>query len=427
MVIVEIILRLYKGNSMLKKILFFLISINSVFMLHAGQAHVIVRSFNPQTNEFSILLHHPKKENTWSTFSAEIQSHETSHEAALRALTEQTHNKFGFDITPAQLREFVEDNYYVDAQKDVIYYILTTTFIKGSDLYSNPSNVNQDDYMWVPLSQLISKQPIKHARSKQDLQLAPHITPIATKMHGQLQQRASSTSSATSSPTTPESWLNIPHAIYFYHSGKPYYEFTNFAPSYPFTDCAQTRWPTSEHYFQAQKFVHYPHLAAEVFNASSAREALNIAQKNSAHVDRNWESIKVLIMLEAVRGKFHQHPSLKGMLLNTKNAVLVEDARGNDGFWGNGANGDGQNQLGQVLMRVRAELQKRIALDAPYKSNPPSYYTERLVETPLLTLQASASGSSNQASASTSNTTTSSWMLSGLVGAVRDVVNYYNG
>jgi predicted NAD-dependent protein-ADP-ribosyltransferase YbiA (DUF1768 family) len=43
-----------------------------------------------------------------------------------------------------------------------------------------------------------------------------------------------------------------PEIIRFYSVGDEYGEFSNFAP-YPIT-LGGKRWPTSEHYFQAQKF-----------------------------------------------------------------------------------------------------------------------------------------------------------------------------
>jgi N-glycosidase YbiA len=45
--------------------------------------------------------------------------------------------------------------------------------------------------------------------------------------------------------------------INFYHLKKPYGFFSNFAP-YPI-DLNGKIWPTSEHYFQAQKFAGTPH------------------------------------------------------------------------------------------------------------------------------------------------------------------------
>ena len=45
--------------------------------------------------------------------------------------------------------------------------------------------------------------------------------------------------------------------ILFYRVNEPYGEFSNFAP-YPF-ELKGKSWPTSEHYFQAQKFAGTEH------------------------------------------------------------------------------------------------------------------------------------------------------------------------
>lgn len=61
-------------------------------------------------------------------------------------------------------------------------------------------------------------------------------------------------------------------------------------------------------------------------------------------------------MLKAVRTKFNQNPQLRDLLLNTRNATLVEDAGANDAIWGAGADYWGTNHLGRILMHVRDEL-----------------------------------------------------------------------
>jgi len=61
-------------------------------------------------------------------------------------------------------------------------------------------------------------------------------------------------------------------------------------------------------------------------------------------------------MEEVLHSKFRQHPDLRIMLLGTGNAGLeYADA---DGYWGCGADGQGANQLGRVLTRVREQLRE---------------------------------------------------------------------
>ena len=69
----------------------------------------------------------------------------------------------------------------------------------------------------------------------------------------------------------------------------------------------------------------------------------------------NWERIKLRIMEALVRQKFG-HPELGKKLLATGNKELVEGNNHGDVFWGK-YNGEGENWLGRILMKVRQELQ----------------------------------------------------------------------
>jgi ribA/ribD-fused uncharacterized protein len=86
--------------------------------------------------------------------------------------------------------------------------------------------------------------------------------------------------------------------------------------------------------------------------------AARLGRDRSAKLRRNWESIKVQVMTEAVLAKFSQHEDLRTLLLATDDALLVEHTD-NDAYWGDGGDGSGKNMLGQVLMRVRDQLRGR--------------------------------------------------------------------
>jgi predicted NAD-dependent protein-ADP-ribosyltransferase YbiA (DUF1768 family) len=60
-------------------------------------------------------------------------------------------------------------------------------------------------------------------------------------------------------------------------------------------------------------------------------------------------------MDEVVYLKFRQHDDLRTLLLNTYPAELVYVESG-DLFWGGDGAGDGMNELGKSLMRVRERL-----------------------------------------------------------------------
>lgn len=55
--------------------------------------------------------------------------------------------------------------------------------------------------------------------------------------------------------------------------------------------------------------------------------------------------------------KFVQHPNLCSLLLSTNAAELIY-AEATDPFWGDGPVGQGLNELGKALMRVRDHLRE---------------------------------------------------------------------
>ena len=140
--------------------------------------------------------------------------------------------------------------------------------------------------------------------------------------------------------------------IKFYSTADEFGEFSNFA-GYPIKLKGKT-WPTSEHYFQAQKFAGQPD-EEEIRNANSPMLVARMGRDRKRPLRRDWESVKVAIMREAVLAKFTQHPELRELLLSTGDAKIVEHTA-NDDYWGDGGNGSGKNKLGQILMEVREQL-----------------------------------------------------------------------
>jgi ribA/ribD-fused uncharacterized protein len=140
--------------------------------------------------------------------------------------------------------------------------------------------------------------------------------------------------------------------ILFYGVNDEYGEFSNFAP-FPIKIRNRT-WPTTEHYFQAQKFAGSSH-AEEIRRAASPMIAARMGRSRKRPLRRDWESAKDGIMLEALRAKFDQHPELRKLLLETGNRPLVEHTS-NDRYWADGGDGSGRNRLGELLMRLREEL-----------------------------------------------------------------------
>lgn len=143
-------------------------------------------------------------------------------------------------------------------------------------------------------------------------------------------------------------------AIYFYlQTEKPYGVFSNFSP-HGFTLDGRY-FPTSEHYFQAQKFVHSPDDFEAVMKASKPMRCAEIGRERHRPLRPDWEAVKDDIMRRAVRAKFEAHSELRDLLLATGNEELIEKTS-SDYYWGCGANGTGKNRLGEILTELRELL-----------------------------------------------------------------------
>lgn len=69
----------------------------------------------------------------------------------------------------------------------------------------------------------------------------------------------------------------------------------------------------------------------------------------------DWEAVKDTVMYEICKAKFSQNPDLADKLAATKDAELIEGNTWGDRIWGV-CDDVGENRLGKILMRVRAEM-----------------------------------------------------------------------
>ncbi|KAF9194169.1 hypothetical protein BGZ50_006648 [Haplosporangium sp. Z 11] len=109
-------------------------------------------------------------------------------------------------------------------------------------------------------------------------------------------------------------------SIMFYRQESPYGEFSNFYYA-PIVLDGHT-WPTTEHYFQAQKFAHatdcdYMEL---IRLTSTPGSAAKMGRRRSWPLRSDWEHTK------------------------------------NDRYWADGGDGTGKNMLGKILMEVREKI-----------------------------------------------------------------------
>jgi ribA/ribD-fused uncharacterized protein len=143
--------------------------------------------------------------------------------------------------------------------------------------------------------------------------------------------------------------------IYFYSAREePYGCFSNFAP-YGFLLDGKW-WPTSEHYFQAQKFAGTPY-EERIRKARSPKIAARMGRRRKHPLRADWERVKDEIMRRAVMRKFETHADIREILFSTGETPIVENAP-KDYYWGCGADGTGENRLGAILMDVRDTLRE---------------------------------------------------------------------
>jgi ribA/ribD-fused uncharacterized protein len=121
-------------------------------------------------------------------------------------------------------------------------------------------------------------------------------------------------------------------------------------------------WPTSEHYFQAQKFAGTEHEEA-IRLAPTAARAASMGRDRRRPLRNDWEAAKDRVMRECVLAKFQQHSDLRNLLLSTGDAQIVESAS-NDSYWGDGGAGSGLNMLGRILMEIRDQLHAGMPTDS---------------------------------------------------------------
>lgn len=147
-------------------------------------------------------------------------------------------------------------------------------------------------------------------------------------------------------------------AIYFYGTrDQPYGCFSNFS-QHGF-ELDGFWWPTSEHYFQAQKFVTTDSpWFDKICEAKTPKEAAKMGRDRSHPLRSDWESVKDNIMQQGVLRKFETHTKLGEILLSTGDEEIVENSP-IDYYWGCGKDGSGKNKLGLILMRVRKCLRER--------------------------------------------------------------------
>ncbi|GAB3522673.1 GTP cyclohydrolase II [Photobacterium alginatilyticum] len=143
--------------------------------------------------------------------------------------------------------------------------------------------------------------------------------------------------------------------IQFYEPTESHGFLSNFASS-PIT-LSDIVWPTSEHYYQAQKFVE-PEIQQQILKAETPDQAFSLSRQYADKVKEDWMDVRTAVMRFIVFEKFRQNPRLAHLLVSTGDSVIKEHSHKDD-FWGDGGDGSGRNELGKILMDVREYFAKK--------------------------------------------------------------------
>lgn len=172
--------------------------------------------------------------------------------------------------------------------------------------------------------------------------------------------------------------------INFYDPKEEYGFLSNFYKSPIIID--NVTYPTVEHYFQVMKFEpinvdnkddyrwyqkqilkqvtagKVKYLSSQKSNGRWAwhkplTEIIKESIKRNVVIRKDWDKVRIRVMVTGVIHKFIQNPSLLKKLIKTYNSKLYEKSP-RDSFWGTHKNG--KNWLGKILECVRDVYIKRL-------------------------------------------------------------------
>lgn len=132
---------------------------------------------------------------------------------------------------------------------------------------------------------------------------------------------------------------------------KEYYFLSNFYPSKITFEGIEYK--TVEHAFQAAKSLdNFERYTIAMMPTPGRAKQMG----RSINLRADWEEVKESVMETCLREKF-AIPEFREKLLATGDEELIEGNTWNDRFWGV-CNGEGENKLGKLLMKIRKELQE---------------------------------------------------------------------
>jgi len=111
---------------------------------------------------------------------------------------------------------------------------------------------------------------------------------------------------------------------------------------------------TAENLYHAFKFIGYNDKVAEVL--AKAPDPKKVADAFQEYMNPAWQTTYISVLDQVLTIKFNTYSRLKEDLLATGDAELI--LLGSDQYWCRSEDGNGQNEFGKALMRVRALLRQ---------------------------------------------------------------------
>ena len=108
-------------------------------------------------------------------------------------------------------------------------------------------------------------------------------------------------------------------------------------------------YPSTENAYMAAKTLDLD--ARKQFLNIDPKEAKTLGRKITLHPD--WEEVKYDIMAAVIFDKFYRNLDIRQQLIETGDRVMIEANHWGDLIWGTDPQGNGENNLGMILLNVR--------------------------------------------------------------------------
>lgn len=125
-------------------------------------------------------------------------------------------------------------------------------------------------------------------------------------------------------------------------------------------------WPTTEHAYQATKFVSFDNTCAEhtenihrkIKKAEFPHHVKNIAYTHKDCVREDWcDDLRLQVMEKLLRLKLSQHLYVRSRLFESRHVRIIGGCNQHS-FWGHGKDHKGGDNLERLWLKIRSDLLK---------------------------------------------------------------------